>query len=239
MENFTIFPAIDLRRGKVVRLRQGDPARQTTYSNEPVAVAQRWLEAGAEWLHVVNLDGAFGEESSENLAALRGLVDTGAKLQFGGGLRSLVSVEQALTIGVQRAILGTVAVKKPEIVPQAVARFGTQHVVVGIDEHKGDVRVHGWSERGGINSIAFGKRLRDEGVRTVIFTDVDRDGMGDGLNLAASVRLAEETGLEVIASGGAACLEDIRRARQADLCGVVIGRALYEGRITLEEALQC
>jgi phosphoribosylformimino-5-aminoimidazole carboxamide ribotide isomerase len=239
MENFTVFPAIDLRRGKVVRLRQGDPTRQTTYADEPLAVARRWLEAGAEWLHIVNLDGAFGEESAENLAALQGLVNTGAKLQFGGGLRSLASVEQALAIGVRRAILGTVAVLKPEIVSKAMARFGADHVIVGIDEHKGDVRVHGWSERGGISSINLGKRLRDEGVKTVIFTDVNRDGMEYGLNLAATVRLAEETGLDVIASGGVASLEDIRRARQTELLGVVVGRALYEGRLTLEEALQC
>lgn len=239
MGTFTVFPAIDLRRGQVVRLKQGDPARQTTYSHNPANVARRWLQAGAIWLHVVNLDGAFGEVSAENLEALQAVLATGAQVQFGGGLRSLMEVEAVIELGAQRVILGTAAVEKPEMVQQAVSCFGAERVTVGIDARQNQVQVRGWAQDTKIDPLTLAKHLRDDGVTTVIVTDISRDGMGRGVNTSLAHSLAQQTGLAVIASGGVSSLIDVRRVRQAGLQGVIIGRALYEGQFTLEQALQC
>jgi phosphoribosylformimino-5-aminoimidazole carboxamide ribotide isomerase len=242
MSNFTIFPAIDLRGGKVVRLKQGDPTRQTTYADDPAAVARRWLDAGARWLHVVNLDGAFGERSTANQRALGAIlseVAEQAQVQLGGGLRTLAAVENALALGVRRVVLGTVAVENPSLVEQALKRFGPQRIVAGIDARQGRVRIRGWGDDSGVDTLTLGSRLFRQGVRTVVFTDIVRDGVGSGVTVQATRNLADSTGLAVIASGGVATLEDIQRVRQAGLAGVIIGRALYEGQIDLEEALQC
>jgi phosphoribosylformimino-5-aminoimidazole carboxamide ribotide isomerase len=238
MDEFVVYPAIDLRGGKVVRLAQGDLARQTVYGDDPAAVARRWLGEGAAWLHVVNLDGAFGESGAANVAALEQIVATGAQVQFGGGLRALEDVERVLGLGVARAILGTVAVENPNLVREAVARFGAQRVGVGIDARDGRVRVRGWTADSGVDAIALGRQLRQVGVEIVVFTDVARDGVGTGVNVDATVALASATGLRVIASGGVASSGDVRRVRAAGLAGVIVGRALYEGQVDLREILE-
>ena len=239
MGPFTVYPAIDLRRGQVVRLKQGDPNRQTIYSHNPADVARCWLQAGAIWLHVVNLDKAFGEASDENMKALQAVLATGAKVQFGGGLRSMPDVEAAIELGVQRVILGTAAVDNPEMVQQAVNYFGTERVAVGIDTRQGQVQVRGWVQDAKISSMTLAGRLSDYGVTMIIVTDISRDGMGQGVNLALARSLEQQTGLAVIASGGVTSLKDVSRVHQAGLQGIIIGRALYEGQFTLEEALQC
>jgi phosphoribosylformimino-5-aminoimidazole carboxamide ribotide isomerase len=239
MGPFTVYPAIDLRHGQVVRLKQGDPNRQTIYSHNPADVAQRWLQAGTIWLHVVNLDKAFGEASDENMKALQAVLATGAKVQFGGGLRSMPNVEAAFELGVQRVIFGTAAVDNPEMVQQAVSDFGTERIVVGIDARQGQVQVRGWVQDAKINSMTLAGRLSDYGVTMIVVTDISRDGMGHGVNLALARNIEQQTGLAVIASGGVTSLKDVRRAHQAGLQGIIIGRALYEGQFTLEEALQC
>lgn len=239
MTPFTVFPAIDLRRGKVVRLAQGDPEQQTVYGQDPARVALRWLEAGADWIHVVDLDGAFGDPGQANRKALAAILKTNARVQFGGGLRSLDHAERALSSGVRRLILGTRAAESPELVQEAIARFGSDRVGVGIDVREGHVQVRGWTQDSGLNSRELAKQLYDVGARTVVHTDITRDGMGRGLNVRASRELSEAIGLRVIASGGVVSLDDVRRARQAGLRGVIIGRALYEGQISLQEALQC
>ncbi len=239
MSGFTVYPAIDLRRGRVVRLAQGDPDRETVYGSDPAAVAGRWLAAGTAWLHMVNLDGAFGEGGQANLEALRAILATGAQVQFGGGLRSLPDVESALEMGVARVVLGTAAVESPDLVAEALARFGPDRVAVALDVRDGRVQVRGWVEDAGRAAVDLAAELAALGLRTVVHTDVARDGVSRGLNVDASRRLAQATGLEVIASGGVASLEDIRAAREAGLAGVVVGRALYEGRVRLEEALRC
>jgi len=237
MTDFVVYPAIDLRGGKVVRLAQGDPARQTVYADDPAEVARRWLADGATWLHVVNLDGAFGEAGQANALALRDILATGARVQFGGGLRAMSDVEQALSMGAARVILGTVAVENADLVREAIARFGPDRVGAGIDARDGRVRVRGWGTDAGIDPIVLGKQLGSMGVVTAVFTDIARDGVGPGVNVAASRRMADETGLSIIASGGVASIEDVHRAREAGLAGVIIGRALYEGRVDLREAL--
>jgi phosphoribosylformimino-5-aminoimidazole carboxamide ribotide isomerase len=237
MDEFIIYPAIDLRGGKVVRLAQGDLARQTVYGDDPAAVARRWLDAGAQWLHVVNLDGAFGEAGASNLAALEQIVATGAWVQFGGGMRTASDFERVLGMGVARAIVGTAAVENPELVPELIARYGPEQIGGGIDARDGRVRVRGWATDSGVEATALASELRAAGVEIAVFTDVARDGIGTGVNVAATVALAQSSGLRVIASGGVAGADDIRRVREAGLAGVIVGRALYEGTVDLAQIL--
>ena len=271
---FTIYPAIDLRNGQVVRLRQGDPAAQTVYGDDPAAVAHRWAEQGAAWLHVVNLDGAFSASHSEarraeesrlasgerdsslplvaqndtrnlnlslnlrRLAEIRATV--GLPIQFGGGVRSVGDIEAVLALGATRVVLGTVAVRQPEIVAEAVARFGAERIVVGIDARDGMVATHGWQETSALDALTVARRMADLGVLRIVFTDIARDGTLSGVNIAATAALARSSGLKVIASGGVAGLDDIRAlvAHAADgIEGVIVGQALYTGAVDLQEAL--
>jgi phosphoribosylformimino-5-aminoimidazole carboxamide ribotide isomerase len=240
--SFTVYPAIDLRAGKVVRLKEGDPARMTAYSDDPAEMARRWLSAGAIWLHVVNLDGAFGESDNVNRLALQTILgvarEFNAHVQFGGGIRSLHALEDVLGLGVSRAVLGTIAIEQPEVVASAMRTFGAERIAIGIDTRDGLVRVRGWKDNSGISATDLALQTQILGVRTLIFTDVSRDGLGSGLNIAATRQLADVSGLDVIASGGVHALQDVLAAREAGLAGVIIGRALYEGTIDLKEALE-
>ena len=240
--SFTIYPAIDLRGGKVVRLKEGDPTRMTAYSDDPAETARRWLSTGAGWLHVVNLDGAFGESDTANRMALRNILEAAreysAHIQFGGGLRSLDAMESALSLGVERIVLGTIAIENIGVVKDALNRFGAERLAIGIDARDGLVRVRGWKEDGGIAAKELAIQMRTLGIRTVIFTDVSRDGLGSGLNIPATRELADVSGLDVIASGGVHTLRDVVAAREAGLAGAIVGRALYEGTIDLKDALE-
>ncbi len=239
MKTFTLYPAIDLRQGQVVRLRQGDPARQTAYSPDPAAIATQWLKAGAQWLHVVNLDGAFGQEDNANQQALRAVLATGARVQFGGGIRSLETIDRLLTLGVKRVVLGTAAVENPDLVRAALQHFGPQAIAVGLDARNGRLRTCGWQEESEYGPELLARALACAGLRTLIYTDITRDGMESGPNIEAARALAAASGLQVIVSGGVASLDDLKNIRQAGLPGVIIGRALYESRFTLQEALAC
>ena len=236
--SFTIYPAIDLRGGKVVRLKEGDPARMTSYSDDPVETARKWLGMGAQWLHVVNLDGAFGESDNKNRAALESILKLGARVQFGGGIRSMDAVADVLKLGVSRAILGTIAIEQPAIVADALTRFGAEQIAVGIDARDGLVRTRGWKDNSGVSAIDLALQMRTVGLGTVIFTDVSRDGLGSGLNIPSTRELAERSGLDVIASGGVHTIEDVNAAKDVNLSGVIIGRALYDGTVDLKEALR-
>lgn len=236
--SFTVYPAIDLRGGKVVRLQEGDPERMTEYSDDPAETASRWMNAGAKWLHVVNLDGAFGQKDEANRLALKGILKLGAQIQFGGGIRSIDAIDTALELGVSRVVLGTIAVERPAIVVDALKKFGPQKVAIGIDARDGLVRTRGWIDNSGIPAADLAVQMRTLGLRTVVFTDIRRDGLGSGLNVSSTRALAEASGLDVIASGGVHTLEDVIAARYANLVGVIIGRALYEGTINLADALE-
>ncbi len=236
--SFTIYPAIDLRGGKVVRLKEGDPARMTSYSDDPAETARKWLGMGAQWLHVVNLDGAFGEGDNANLAALESILKLGARVQFGGGMRSMDAIADVLKLGVSRAILGTTAIEQPSIVADALTRFGTEQIAVGIDARDGLVRTRGWKDNSGVSALDLAIQMRTVGLGTVIFTDVSRDGLGSGLNIPSTRELAEHSGLDVIASGGVHTIDDIKAAKDAGLAGCIIGRALYDGTVDLKEALR-
>ena len=233
-----VYPAIDLRGGKVVRLKEGDPARMTSYSDDPAETARKWLDMGAQWLHVVNLDGAFGEGDNANHVALESILKIGARVQFGGGIRSIEAIADVLKLGVSRAILGTIAIEQPEIVKEALKFFGAEQIAVGIDARDGLVRTRGWKDNSGVSAIDLALQMRTVGLDTVIFTDVSRDGLGSGLNIPSTRELAERSGLDVIASGGVHTIEDVIAAKDAGLAGCIIGRALYDGTVDLAKALQ-
>lgn len=232
---FTVFPAIDLRGGQVVRLKEGDPNRQTNYSPDPAAAARRWISAGARWLHVVNLDGAFGESASANLAALAAIlyvaVPAGIPVQFGGGLRSLEIIQAALELGVTRVVLGTIVVEQPPVLKEALARWGSERIAASLDAREGMVQVRGWQSATPLLATDLALSLKQAGLRWLVFTDIARDGLQTGLNLPATVELSRQSGLNVIASGGVSRLEDVHQAKAAGLSGAIVGRALYESTI--------
>ena len=238
-----VYPAIDLRHRRCVRLVQGDPQAETVFSDDPAATAQRWAGMGAEWLHVVNLDGAFGDEAAAgaNAAALRGILDSvDIPVQLGGGLRRLVDIEAALALGAARVIVGTAALEDPEVVRVAVRRFGAERVAVAIDARDGWVATHGWQAVSGVTPVDLARQMKDFGIGRVVYTDISRDGMLTGVNVDACADLAKATGLGVIASGGVASLTDVRRVKQVESDGVeglIIGKALYAGQVDLREAL--
>ncbi len=232
-----LFPAIDIRHGRVVRLSQGEATRQTVYGDDPVEVAERFADDGASWIHVVDLDRAFGV--GDNLPVVRRIVaQTGSRLrlQLGGGLRTLDLIRRGLEQGVNRVVIGTAAAIDPAVVPAAIAAEGSDRIVVGIDAREGWVAIRGWTETSDLTADALAARIVEEGARTVVYTDIARDGMLTGPDLDGARRL-QGLGAAVIASGGVAALDDIRAARAAGLAGAIVGRALYEGRFQLPEAL--
>lgn len=242
MKAFSIYPAIDLRGGRVVRLQQGDPRRMTVYHEDPSAVAGQWAAAGARWVHIVNLDGAFGETGHANRTAVaaicRALQGTGVRLQLGGGLRSLADIKQALAEGVSRVVLGTLALEKPAALHQAIQRFEVSRIAVALDVQEKYVAVRGWQENSRINALLAARQMLQSGVQTLIYTDIRRDGMGSGLNLEFARQLLQIAEMELILSGGVQSLADLRAARQLGAQGVIIGKALYDGRIDLKAALE-
>lgn len=235
---FTIFPAIDLRQGKVVRLAQGDPARQTTYGDEPRYWAERWQAEGAEWLHVINLSGAFDEDSRANLQALEQILAVGLKVEFGGGIRDEATLRRPLEMGVARVFLGTAAIQNPALVDWALASYGSDKIAGDIGARDGHVAVKGWQETTALGVLEIGQRLRRQGLAWCVLTDVKRDGVSSGVNVESAVALQAATGLQVVASGGVSTVEDVQRVRRAGLAGAIVGRALYEGKVSLP-ALFC
>ncbi len=236
-----IYPAIDLRGGRVVRLRQGRASEQIIYSDDPASVAARWEREGAAWLHVVDLDRALGDPAEPNaraLAAIRAAVQL--PIQFGGGLRDAESVARAFQLGMNRVVIGTMAVENPSLFAQIVERWGSEQIVVALDVHAGRVAVRGWREVSDLDAADLGKQLFQKGIRRALVTDIARDGMLSGVDAGALARLAHETGLRVIASGGIATLDDLRslaRHEPEGLEGAIVGQALYTGAFTLREAV--
>lgn len=234
-----LYPAIDLRAGRVVRLAQGESHRETRYHDDPVAQAELFVSAGARWVHVVDLDRAFG--GGDNLAFVRAIVErvgSRVQVQVGGGLRTTDAVKAVLDLGVARAVLGTAVVTDPDLVGTAVALGGPERIAVGLDTRAGKVAIRGWVDVTNLDATDVCRRVLTEGVRTIIYTDVGRDGMLSGPDLDGAIAL-QALGASVIASGGVGALADIRAVSQAGLAGVIVGRALYEGTFSLEDALTC
>jgi phosphoribosylformimino-5-aminoimidazole carboxamide ribotide isomerase len=226
-----LYPAIDLMDGQVVRLERGEAARKTIYGDDPVAMAKKWESAGADWIHLVDLDAAF-EGKSRNLEIIRAIAAAVAvPCELGGGMRDAASIEAALATGVRRVIIGTKAAEAG-FLTQAAATFGPDRLAVGIDAKKGKVAVKGWVETMELSAIDLAREVLNAGIRTIIYTDIATDGMLQGPNVAAMREMAAAVPCDLIASGGVSGPEDIRElATVAGIHGVIIGRALYEGRM--------
>jgi phosphoribosylformimino-5-aminoimidazole carboxamide ribotide isomerase len=235
---FTIFPAIDLRAGKVVRLAQGDPRRQTFYGDNPRRWAERWQSEGAEWLHVINLDGAFDEDARINMQAVKAILEVGLNVELGGGIRDQASIKTALQLGIRRVYLGTAAIQNPALVDWAIATYGPVQIAGDIGSRNNQVTIKGWQETTSLSIQEVGTRLHSQGVEWCVLTNVKRDGVSSGVDIASAVELQNITGLKVVSSGGVNSIEEILRAREAGLAGIIIGRALYEGKLSLAECLK-
>jgi phosphoribosylformimino-5-aminoimidazole carboxamide ribotide isomerase len=232
-----IYPAIDLRGGKVVRLREGDPEKQTIFSDDPLHTAQRWLNEGATWLHVVNLDGAFNQ-ANDNSSILEKIAQLNLKVQFGGGLRTMPDIENALQLGAARVVIGTAAVENPDLVLEALEKLGADRICVALDARDGKITTHGWTTVSEETPVSLGRAMAEKGVQYALYTDVKRDGSMIGANLQETISLARQTGLKVIASGGVTNMPEIATLAHSGIVeGAIIGMALYKGEITLQEAL--
>ena len=234
-----LFPAIDLKNGQCVRLEQGDMARATVFNLDPAAQARSFATQGFEYLHVVDLDGAFAGKPVNALAVEAMLKQVTMPVQLGGGIRDLATVEAWLSKGITRVIIGTAAVRDPDFVKTAAKKFPGR-VAVGLDARDGKVAVQGWAETSEVTALDIAQRFEDAGVAAIIFTDISRDGLLKGLNLDATIELAERISIPVIASGGLASIEDVRALlapRAERLAGAIAGRALYDGRLDPAEAL--
>ncbi|MEO3947706.1 1-(5-phosphoribosyl)-5-[(5-phosphoribosylamino)methylideneamino]imidazole-4-carboxamide isomerase [Gorillibacterium sp. CAU 1737] len=236
---FIIYPAIDIRGGKCVRLVQGDYKQETVYRDRPEEAAEEWVTAGAEWIHLVDLDGAR-EGRPVNHAAIGAIAGaTGIPVQCGGGLRTLEDVALLADLGVSRVILGTAAIEDRAFVEEALARYGDR-VAIGIDARNGYVATRGWLTTSEVKAEELAKELAQAGARTFIFTDISRDGMMQGPNVEAIIRLAQASGREVIASGGVSRYEDLEKLARHErdgVAGAIVGKALYTGQIELGQAL--
>lgn len=235
-----IYPAIDLRNGKCVRLTEGRFDQETVFSDSPVEMAKRWESAGAEYLHVVDLDGAVAG-ASKNLEVIRDIAAAVAiPVQVGGGIRSMQNIEQMFAIGVQRVILGSAAVKNPELVREACAKY-PDRIVVGIDAKDGYAAIEGWGNKSAVAAETLACDMAKLGVKTIIFTDISKDGTLSGVNVQATAALAEKSKLEIIASGGVSSLQDIKallKYEDSGIKGCIVGKAIYTGKLDLAEAIK-
>jgi len=233
-----LLPAIDIRSGRVVRLSQGEARRQTVYSDDPIRVAEQFIAQGARWIHLVDLDRAFGTGSNHEVirTLLRGAGER-VRVQLGGGLRDLESIRNAIELGAARAVVGTAAAMDPAFVPAAAEAVGPEKVAVGIDVRRGYVAVRGWTETSSRLAVELVREVAGHGVQTVVYTDIERDGMLQGGDLAGAVAL-QTAGARVVLSGGVAQVTEVSAACTAGLSGVIVGRALYEGSFSLAEGLR-
>lgn len=233
-----LFPAIDIRGGKCVRLLKGRFDQETVFADRPADMAIKWQSQGGKYLHLVDLDGAL-QGRPVNLEAIRDIIaNVNVPIQLGGGIRNIESIEAWLEAGVSRVILGSIAVKNPDLVKEACHKFG-ERIVAGIDAKDGEVAVEGWGISGGVKATELAKRMADVGVARIIYTDISRDGTLSGVNVESTVELARAAGIPVIASGGVAGMDDVYKVAAAtEIEGMIIGKALYTGKIDLAEALR-
>lgn len=238
--NFTIYPAIDMRGGKCVRLLQGDYGKETVYGDSPFEMAKQFAEAGADWIHMVDLDGAKDGKRVNDTFVIEAAQKLNAKVQIGGGIRTEADIAHYLERGVERVIIGSIAVSNPDFAIEMIRKYGA-HIAVGIDAKNGYVATHGWLNTSELKAVDLGKRFADAGAETFIFTDIATDGMLSGPNVDAVTQMALETGKSVIASGGVSSLEDLTTLKalvNKGVSGAIVGKALYEGRFSVREALE-
>lgn len=238
--SFTIYPAIDMLGGKCVRLLQGDYNQETVYGDSPFDMAKSFADAGAEWIHMVDLDGAKDGKRVNDRFVIEAAQKLDAKVQIGGGIRTEEDILHYLNNGVSRVIIGSVAVSNPEFAIEMIQKYGDK-IAIGLDAKDGYVATHGWLDTSSVTAVELGKRLADAGAATFIFTDIATDGMLSGPNVAAVEKLALETGKSVIASGGVSELADLRVLKELvdkGVSGAIVGKAIYEGRFSVPEALK-
>jgi phosphoribosylformimino-5-aminoimidazole carboxamide ribotide isomerase len=241
VSNFIIYPAIDMRDGKCVRLVQGDYDQETVYGDSPFDMAKVFADSGAEWIHMVDLDGAKAKKRVNHEHVLRVAKELNAKVQVGGGIRTAEDVAFYLEQGVDRVILGSVAVNNPEFTKEMLATYGGERIAIGLDARDGYVATEGWLETSSVKAETLAIELARHGAEVFIFTDISRDGMLSGPNTEAITSLAEASGKQVIASGGVSSLADLaelRERKSRGVSGAIVGKALYTNQFTLEEALQ-
>ncbi len=234
-----IYPAIDIRGGKCVRLLKGDFEKETTFSDAPEEMAKKWEAMGAEYLHLVDLDGALAGMSKNLDTVKKILTAVDIPCELGGGIRSMENIKEVLDTGVERVILGSVAVKNPALVKEACAKYG-ERIVVGIDAKDGMVAVDGWGVSSDVKVTELAKKMKAVGVKTIIYTDISRDGTLEGVNVEATARLAKESGVKIVASGGVRSEEDIRALlphEREGIEGVIVGKSIYMGTLDLAAAL--
>ncbi|MCM3602511.1 1-(5-phosphoribosyl)-5-[(5-phosphoribosylamino)methylideneamino]imidazole-4-carboxamide isomerase [Robertmurraya korlensis] len=238
--SFTIYPAIDMRGGKCVRLLQGDYNQETVYGDSPFDMAKSFADAGAEWIHMVDLDGAKDGKRVNDRFVIEAAQKLDAKVQIGGGIRTEEDILHYLNNGVSRVIIGSVAVSNPKFAIEMIQKYG-EKIAIGLDAKDGYVATHGWLDTSSVKAVELGKRLAEAGAETFIFTDIATDGMLSGPNLLAVEKLAVETGKSVIASGGVSELADLRALKELvgkGVSGAIVGKAIYEGRFSVPEALK-
>jgi phosphoribosylformimino-5-aminoimidazole carboxamide ribotide isomerase len=232
-----LFPAIDIRSGRAVRLAHAEAGRDARHDDDPVALAEQFVVQGAKWLHIVDLDRAFGDgDNSSLIGRIITRVGSHVRIQFGGGLRSVEKVREVRDLEVARFVLGSSVVSKPELVGEALTILGPDRVGVGIDAREGLVAVRGWRETSNLFARDLAARVAGEGVRTIVYTDIGRDGMLGGPDYVGAVEMQEVSGAGVVVNGGIGSLDDLVRLRASALAGAIIGRAVYEGRFTLSQA---
>ena len=233
-----VLPAIDLKDGEVVRLKQGDFEEKTVYSSNPLKIAEKFAEAGAEWLHLVDLDGACAGES-KNLKEIKKIAEnTELKIQTGGGIRTRADVVKILDLGVKRVIIGTLAVKNPTLIAEFINEFGAESILISIDARSGKVATSGWKEESSRDMLDFAKEMEAIGVEYILYTDIDRDGMLAGPDIEGLNKLKEETDLNIIASGGISSAEDLYKLDQLRFYGAITGQAIYQEKINLAEVIK-
>ncbi|MFO7815137.1 MAG: 1-(5-phosphoribosyl)-5-[(5-phosphoribosylamino)methylideneamino]imidazole-4-carboxamide isomerase [Halanaerobiales bacterium] len=233
-----ILPAIDLKEGKVVRLEQGDFNKETVYSSDPVRIATQFENKGAGWLHIVDLDGASAGESRNFDLIKKIRKRTDLSIQTGGGIRSINDVKRLIEAGINRVILGTLAVKNSEILSEIIEKFGSEKILVSIDAHNGKVATSGWRKKSNLEVLEFARALEQKGVMYILYTDIKRDGMLVGPDFAGLKELKKNTGLNIIASGGISSLNEIVKLADLGFYGVITGQALYKDKIDLKDAIE-
>lgn len=233
-----LYPAIDIKNGQCVRLRQGQFHDVEVYSNTPAKVGKLWESQGATYIHLVDLDGALAGHSVNDDAIRAIIEEVIIPVEVGGGIRTIQDIEHKLSLGVSRVIIGTKAVENPAFIREAISNFGADRIVVGIDAKDGMVAIEGWEKVSSYNAVSLAIQMKDIGVKTIIYTDISKDGMLQGPNVEHTKVMVEATGLDIIASGGISSLKDLETLGTINVQGAIIGKALYENRINLKEAIE-
>jgi phosphoribosylformimino-5-aminoimidazole carboxamide ribotide isomerase len=232
-----LFPAIDIKNGQCVRLKQGSFKKVLVYSDTPLSIAEQWEADGASFIHIVDLDGALVGHSV-NDDVIKSIVEkVNIPVQVGGGIRTIKDIDSKLSLGVERVIIGTKAVKEPAFIKDAIAVFGADRIVVGIDAKNGMAAIEGWEKVSGFSAISLALQMKEFGIKTIVYTDIARDGMLQGPNIIYTSEMAGATGLDIIASGGISSLKDLEMLQEINVYGAIIGKALYEEKIDLKKAV--